>query len=105
MDTVFSSSFSINSLQNSQNSFTQSRNNHDIQYDEEPKPHMKIPKRIILVRHGESLGNFDESVYCTVPDWKVPLTETGKKQSIEAGNIPSVDTDYLLITLFSLVLF
>lgn len=46
---------------------------------------VKIPKRIILIRHGESLGNVDESIYCTTPDWKVPLTEVGDKQSIESG--------------------
>ena len=35
----------------------------------------KFPKRIILVRHGESLGNVDESAYCSISDWKIPLTE------------------------------
>jgi hypothetical protein len=29
------------------------------------------PRRIILVRHGESMGNVDESSYCTTPDWYV----------------------------------
>lgn len=57
-----------------------------------------LPKRIILVRHGESLGiqiaihlvrplfpflidlatrdlagNADASAYCSVPDWQIPL--------------------------------
>jgi len=43
------------------------------------------PRRIILVRHGESLGNVDESTYVTTPDWKVPLTARGREQAREAG--------------------
>lgn len=46
---------------------------------------MRIPKRIILIRHGESTGNVNENVYTTVPDWKVPLTENGKMQAVETG--------------------
>jgi broad specificity phosphatase PhoE len=44
-----------------------------------------FPKRIILVRHGESLGNQDEKIYTTLPDWKVPLTPHGHDQSKNAG--------------------
>jgi hypothetical protein len=33
-----------------------------------------LPKRIILIRHGESLGNIDETAYASIPDWKIPLT-------------------------------
>lgn len=43
------------------------------------------PKRIFLVRHGESEGNVDVSIYKTVPDYALQLTEKGKQQSIEAG--------------------
>lgn len=43
------------------------------------------PKRIVLVRHGQSTGNEDHSVYERVPDWKVPLTERGHLQAIDAG--------------------
>eukprot|EP00979_Chaetoceros_neogracilis_P005106 scaffold883_cov225-Chaetoceros_neogracile.AAC.7 len=43
------------------------------------------PKRIILIRHGESLGNVCDSAYVTTPDWRVPLTKKGIKQSFEAG--------------------
>ena len=54
-----------------------------------------LPKRIILVRHGESIGNSnfpctmytriilgvlignaDEGAYCSIPDWKIPLVST-----------------------------
>jgi broad specificity phosphatase PhoE len=43
------------------------------------------PKRIILVRHGESLANVDCQVYHTTPDNKIPLSEKGRKQSLDAG--------------------
>ena len=43
------------------------------------------PKRIFLVRHGESEGNVNESAYCSIPDWKIPLTEKGYSQAKEAG--------------------
>ena len=29
-----------------------------------------LPRRIILVRHGQSLGNVDETVFTHTPDWK-----------------------------------
>lgn len=44
-----------------------------------------LPKRIILVRHGESIGNADEGAYCSIPDWKIPLTTVGVKQSQHLG--------------------
>ena len=37
------------------------------------------------IRHGESLGNVDESAYVSIPDWKVSLTPKGRKQAFEAG--------------------
>lgn len=37
------------------------------------------------MRHGESLGNVDESAYVSIPDWKVSLTPRGRKQAYEAG--------------------
>lgn len=45
----------------------------------------KLPKRIILLRHGESLGNVDETSYANIPDWKIPLTRRGERQSLKAG--------------------
>ncbi|KAJ4886155.1 Phosphoglycerate mutase-like protein AT74 [Raphanus sativus] len=44
-----------------------------------------LPKRIILVRHGESEGNLDTSAYTTTPDHKIQLTESGLLQAREAG--------------------
>jgi len=43
------------------------------------------PRRIILVRHGESQGNVDETVYTRVPDPKISLTEKGMAQAEECG--------------------
>lgn len=44
-----------------------------------------LPKRIILIRHGESVGNVDESIYSRVPDWRVRLSPKGHQQAIQAG--------------------
>lgn len=43
------------------------------------------PRRIILVRHGESEGNIDRSTYAVKPDFKLLLTEAGIQQAFEAG--------------------
>ncbi len=43
------------------------------------------PKRIILVRHGESQGNIDTSSHETIPDYELKLTDKGREQAQEAG--------------------
>ena len=43
------------------------------------------PRRIILVRHGESEGNRDPRAYVTTPDWKIRLTRRGHADALEAG--------------------
>ncbi len=43
------------------------------------------PQRIILVRHGESQGNIDDSIYETVPDHALHLTPLGREQACAAG--------------------
>ncbi|MCU7875286.1 MAG: histidine phosphatase family protein [Candidatus Thiodiazotropha sp. (ex Lucinoma borealis)] len=43
------------------------------------------PKRIILVRHGESVGNANPVHYETVQDWSVSLTALGQEQAKSAG--------------------
>lgn len=45
----------------------------------------RLPNRIILVRHGESEGNCDETLYRTKADNLVELTCKGSEQAIEAG--------------------
>ncbi|CAJ1358255.1 unnamed protein product [Effrenium voratum] len=43
------------------------------------------PKRIVLVRHGESVGNKDRSAYQWTPDNKIELTRLGRLQGEAAG--------------------
>ncbi len=43
------------------------------------------PKRIILIRHGESEGNLDNSLYETIPDYALKLTQQGISQAKQAG--------------------
>ena len=54
--------------------------------DRETKPKRQVlPRNIILLRHGHSLGNQDESLFGRMPDWKIPLSEKGKVQARAAG--------------------
>ncbi|PIA51793.1 hypothetical protein AQUCO_01100574v1 [Aquilegia coerulea] len=43
------------------------------------------PKRIILIRHGQSKGNVNENEYTQVPDPKIELTKKGFKEAEECG--------------------
>jgi len=43
------------------------------------------PKRIFLIRHGESEGNADPSVHALVPDYALRLTPAGRLQARAAG--------------------
>lgn len=43
------------------------------------------PKRIILIRHGESEGNADPSVYKSKPDYALELSAKGLVQAAKAG--------------------
>ncbi|GFP88812.1 phosphoglycerate mutase-like protein at74h [Phtheirospermum japonicum] len=45
-----------------------------------------LPKRIILVRHGESQGNEDETVLEYVPDYKIKLSKKGGHQARTTGS-------------------
>nr|ACC43945.1 phosphoglycerate-bisphosphoglycerate mutase family M protein [Philodina roseola] len=44
-----------------------------------------FPKRIILIRHGESQGNEDATMYSTKPDHAIGLTTRGQQQARECG--------------------
>ncbi|GAA3065260.1 phosphoglycerate mutase [Actinokineospora globicatena] len=44
-----------------------------------------VSVRIILLRHGESLGNIDELAYCRIPDHALPLTPRGEAQARAEG--------------------
>ena len=41
--------------------------------------------KVILLRHGECLGNVDKAAYTTVPDHALPLTAHGEDQARGAG--------------------
>lgn len=43
------------------------------------------PKRIILIRHGESEANVNRHLFASEPDYTIELTATGRKQAEEAG--------------------
>jgi broad specificity phosphatase PhoE len=44
------------------------------------------PKRLILLRHGESVGNVDKAVYQTIPDHRLGLSAVGQEQALKAGD-------------------
>jgi len=44
------------------------------------------PETIYLVRHGESQGNVDKSIYKDVPDYALQLTPKGVEQAITVGS-------------------
>jgi hypothetical protein len=46
-----------------------------------------LPKRIILVRHGESIGNRNKMLYSRVPDPSMALTDHGFAQAQVAGRL------------------
>ncbi len=46
---------------------------------------MGRPQRIILIRHGQSEGNVDKTVYKQKPDFAVNLTALGRQQAENAG--------------------
>ncbi|KAH9593196.1 Histidine phosphatase superfamily [Trypanosoma melophagium] len=44
-----------------------------------------LPRRLLLVRHGESEANVDRTLYGRLPDWKIPLTVRGRAQAFDCG--------------------
>ncbi len=43
------------------------------------------PKSIFLIRHSESIGNVNKSIYKHTPDYAVRITEKGKEQARAVG--------------------
>jgi 2,3-bisphosphoglycerate-dependent phosphoglycerate mutase len=41
--------------------------------------------RILLVRHGESMGNVDKQIHSTMADHAIPLSPLGQAQALRAG--------------------
>ncbi|WVZ82939.1 hypothetical protein U9M48_030140 [Paspalum notatum var. saurae] len=50
--------------------------------EEDPPPR---PRRIVLLRHGESEGNVDEAAYTRVPDPQIGLTAKGWREADDCG--------------------
>ena len=46
---------------------------------------MGKPRLIIIIRHAQSEGNRDKTIHQDTPDHRVPLTEEGHRQAVEAG--------------------
>uniref|UniRef100_A0A6T6ELV1 Phosphoglycerate mutase (2,3-diphosphoglycerate-dependent) n=1 Tax=Craspedostauros australis TaxID=1486917 RepID=A0A6T6ELV1_9STRA len=46
-----------------------------------------MPEKVVLVRHGQSMGNINEALYATVPDNAMPLTDLGWEQARKTGEI------------------
>jgi hypothetical protein len=46
-----------------------------------------MPHQVILIRHGQSMGNVDEHLYSTTPDNAMPLTRLGWDQARQAGRM------------------
>jgi broad specificity phosphatase PhoE len=44
-----------------------------------------MPHSVILIRHGQSMGNTDEALYSAIPDNAMPLTKLGWEQARAAG--------------------
>jgi broad specificity phosphatase PhoE len=52
------------------------------------------PKRIILIRHGNSEGNVNQDIYSRKPDYTLKLTEEGLLKAREAGqNLTNIIKD------------
>ena len=43
------------------------------------------PLRIVLLRHGESEANLDQTLFERVPDHAIPLTDNGREQAVAMG--------------------
>lgn len=46
-----------------------------------------VPKKIVLVRHGQSQGNVNPQCYVDMDDNAIPLSECGIKQALDCGEI------------------
>ena len=51
----------------------------------EEERRQRLPETIILLRHGESEANVDKSLWSSIPDNLVGLTDAGKEQARHAG--------------------
>lgn len=45
----------------------------------------KKPKNIIVLRHGQSVGNVSKEAYDRIPDYRIELTQKGREQAAKAA--------------------
>jgi broad specificity phosphatase PhoE len=45
------------------------------------------PRKILLIRHGQSQGNIDRTAYIRMEDKDIPLTEVGVEQALACGEL------------------
>lgn len=48
---------------------------------------MTAPRQILMLRHGQSAANVDQTIYDRLPDYRIPITDLGRAQAQEAGEI------------------
>ncbi|CCW71476.1 unnamed protein product [Phytomonas sp. Hart1] len=46
-----------------------------------------LPRRLLLIRHGESKANVNDTLYSTTPDWRIELTKVGHQQAFQCGQV------------------
>jgi|UPI000581AE8D broad specificity phosphatase PhoE len=46
-----------------------------------------MPEKLVMVRHGQSMGNVNEALYSSTPDNAMPLTKLGWEQARKAGKL------------------
>jgi broad specificity phosphatase PhoE len=46
-----------------------------------------MPQKLVLIRHGQSMGNVNEVLYSTTPDNSIHLTDLGWEEARRAGTI------------------
>jgi broad specificity phosphatase PhoE len=52
---------------------------------------------LYLIRHGRSIGNENPEAYKMMPEWKIHLTEEGKKQAENVGkNLSDIDSFHMI---------
>jgi hypothetical protein len=46
-----------------------------------------MPNKVVMLRHGQSMGNINEELYSTTPDNAMPLTKLGWEQARKQGKV------------------
>lgn len=63
-----------------------------------------MPNKVVMIRHGQSMGNIDEHLYSTTSDNAMPLTKLGWEQARKAGEtlknqvLPQGETVHFIVS-------